>query len=220
MSFIAKESGGDFKKVPPGAYIGRCYSLIDLGTQITNGQFGEKAAHKIRIGWELFGEDEDGQPLTVTIDGKDMPMTIHKSYTMSLHEKASLRKDLAAWRGKDFTDEEARGFDVSKLLGAYCMVNATTSETNGKTYTNVANLTPLPGALRNAKPAAVHEHVVFDLDAPDMKVFNGFHEKLQEAIKRSPEWQKTQRHELQPSPAAAGFDDMPAFDPMDSDTPF
>jgi hypothetical protein len=191
MGFIAKDSGGgDFKKVPPGVYIGRCYSLIDLGTQRTEGQYGVKMQHKIRLSWELFGEDEQGQPLTVVVDGKEMPMTISKSYTVSLHEKAGLRKDLAAWRGRDFTDEEAKAFDVSKLVNAYCMINATTSETNGKTYTNVASITPLPGALKNAKPAAVHEPLIFNLDEPDMNVFNGFHEKLQEAIKRSPEWAK------------------------------
>lgn len=191
MGFIASDSGGgNFKRVPAGAYIGRCYSLIDLGTQLSSGQYGDKMQHKLRIGWELFGEDENGNPLTIEVDGKEMPMTISKSYTVSLHEKAGLRKDLAAWRGKDFTDEEAKAFDVSKLIGAYCMVNVTTSESNGKTYSNVAGLTPLPGALKNAKPAPVHAPQVFDLDNPDMKVFATFHEKLQEAIKRSPEWQR------------------------------
>ena len=189
MGFTASDSGGgNFKRVPSGVFIGRCFSLIDLGTQHTSGQYGDKFQHKIRIGWELFGEDDQGAPLTIDVDGKEMPLTISKSYTVSLHEKAVLRKDLAAWRGKDFSDEEAKAFDVSKLLGAYCMVNVTTSETNGKTYSNVGGLTPLPGALKNAKPAPVHEHVVFNLDEPDMKVFNGFHEKLQEAIKKSPEW--------------------------------
>ena len=214
MSFLAKDSGGgDFKRVPPGAYIGRCYSLIDLGTQLSVGRFGEKLQHKIRIGWELFGEDDSGNPLTVTMDGKDMPMTISKSYTMSLYEKSSLRKDLAAWRGKDFTDEETKGFDVSKLIGAYCMVNAVSSETNGKVYTNVAGLTPLPGALKNLKPAGVHEPVMFDLDKPDMKVFESLHEKLQEAIKKSPEWaQLHHRHASQAAPAGSGFDDMPDDD--------
>ena len=212
MGFIAKDSGGgDFKRVPPGAYIGRCYSVIDLGTQLTSGQYGEKMQHKIRIAWELFGDDENGNPLTVDIDGVDMPMTISKSYTVSLHEKAALRKDLAAWRGKDFTEEEARGFDVSKLIGAYCMVNATSSETNGKTYTNVAGLTPLPGALKNAKPNPVHANVLFDLDKPDMKLFEQFHEKLQEAIKRSPEWAAL-------SKGASGFDDVPN-DLSDDDSP-
>lgn len=219
MAFIAKDSGGgNFKRVPAGVFIGRCYSLIDLGTQLTSGQYGEKLQHKIRIGWELFGEDDAGEPLTVDVDGKLMPMTISKSYTVSLHEKASLRKDLAAWRGKDFTDEEAKSFDVSKLLGAYCMVNVTTSETNGKTYSNIAGLTPLPGALKNAKPAAVHEPVVFDLDKPDMKVFNAFHEKLQDAIKRSPEWAASQGVSYK-APASSGFDDMES-DNFGSDIPF
>lgn len=227
MGFLASDTGGNgnFKRVPPGAYIGRCYSLIDLGTQLTSGQFGEKLQHKIRIGWELFGEDENGAPLTVDVDGKTMPMTVSKSYTVSLHEKAGLRKDLAAWRGKDFTDEEAKGFDVQKLLGAYCMVNVTSSESNGKTYSNVAGLTPLPGALKNAKPAPVHEHVVFDLDKPDMAVFGGFHAKLQEAIQRSPEWARMNRSAPQygqqygqqyAAPAAVSS----GFEPEVEDIPF
>lgn len=217
MSFVASDSGGgNFKRVPPGAYIGRCYSLVDLGTQLTTGQYGEKLQHKMRIGWELFGEDEEGKPLTIEIDGKEMPLTITKGYTVSLHEKAGLRRDLAAWRGKDFTDEEAKGFDVQKLVGAYCMVNVTTSETNGKTYSNVAGLTPLPGALKNAKPAAVHAPVLFDLDKPNMAVFDTFHEKLQEAIKKSPEWAKSQGKFSgnQATPDASGFENM------DSDIPF
>jgi len=206
MAFIATDAGGgNFKRVPAGVFIGRCYSLIDLGTQLTSGQYGDKQQHKIKIGWELFGDDEQGNPLTIDVDGKEMPMTISKSYTVSLHEKAGLRKDLAAWRGRDFTDEEAKAFDVSKLLGAYCMVNVTTSESNGKTYSNVAGLTPLPGALKNAKPAPVHANQVFDLDNPDMKLFATFHEKLQEAIKRSPEWASKQGKQ-----AGSGFDDMPS----------
>ena len=190
MGFIASDSGngGNFKRVPAGVHIGRCYSLIDLGTQTTNGQYGEKQQHKLRVGWELFGEDEEGQPLVVEVDGKEMPMTISKSYTVSLHEKAGLRKDLAAWRGRDFTEEEAKAFDVSKLIGAYCMVNVTTSENNGKTYSNVGGLTPLPAALKNAKPAPVHETLLFNLDEPDLAVFSTFHEKLQDAIRNSPEW--------------------------------
>ena len=214
MGFVASDSGGgNFKRVPSGVHVGRCYSLIDLGTQLSSGQYGEKLQHKIRVAWELFGEDEEGKPLTVEFDGKEMPMTISKSYTLSLSEKASLRKDLQSWRGREFTDEEAKGFDISKLLGAYCMVNVTTSETNGKTYTNVAGLTPLPGALKNAKPAPVHENLIFDLDKPDMKVFNGFHEKLQEAIKKSPEWAHATGGPRSTAPASGDFE-------TDGDIPF
>ena len=216
MGFIASDSGngGNFKRVPSGVHIGRCYSLVDLGTQTTNGQYGEKQQHKIRVGWELFGEDEEGNPLVVDVDGKQMPMTISKSYTVSLHEKAGLRKDLAAWRGKDFTEEEAKAFDVSKLVGAYCMVNVTTSENNGKTYSNVGGLTPLPAALKNAKPAPVHAPVLFNLDEPDMAVFATFHEKLQEAIKKSPEWAQLHRKS---APTNSNYPDM---ETEESEIPF
>jgi hypothetical protein len=209
MGFIAKDSGGgDYKRVPSGAFIGRCYSLIDLGTQRTEGQFGIKDQHKIQIGWELFGEDDDGQPLTIERDGATMPMTIKKSYTVSLHEKAALRRDLASWRGKDFTDEEAKAFDVTKLIGAYCMVNVTTSENNGKTYSNVGGLTKLPTALKDAKPAPVHKDIIFNLDEPDMELFSTFHEKLQEAIKRAPEW-KHNGKQSQTGGLAEMSDDVP-----------
>lgn len=206
MGFTASDNGsGNYKRVPSGAFIGRCYSLIDLGTQRTEGQFGVKDQHKIQIGWELFGEDDDGNPLTVEHEGRTMPMTIKKSYTVSLHEKSTLRKDLASWRGRDFTEEEAKAFDVAKLLGAYCMVSVTTSENNGKTYSNVAGLTRLPSALKDSKPAPVHADLIFDLDHPDMELFSTFHEKLQEAIKKSPEW-KARHGESSSSPG--GFDDF------------
>ena len=126
-------------------------------------------------------------------------------------KKAGLRRDLSAWRGKDFSEEEAKSFDVSKLAGAYCMINVVTSETNGKTYSNVAGLTPLPGALKNAKPAPVHAPLMFDLDKPDMKVFDGFHEKLQEAIKKSPEWAKYSGNAASPAhmPSEEQYADEP-----------
>ena len=206
MGFIASDNGGgDFKKVPQGLHMARCYSLIDLGTQLVRSQHGDKELHKIRIAWELFGEDEEGNPLIVERDGKTMPMTISKSYTLSLNEKANLRKDLESWRGRQFTDEEAKGFDISKLLNAYCMINVTHSETNGKTYANVASITPIPPALKNAKPAPIHDLVTFDLDNPDWGVFNTFHEKLQDAIKSSPEYSIAAGHSNAPG---SGFDDM------------
>lgn len=215
MGFIASDSGGgEFKRVPAGVFVARCYSLIDLGTQLTTGQFGTKEQRKLRIGWELFGEDEEGKPMTVDVDGKSMPMTINKSYTVSLHEKSSMRRDLASWRGRDFSEEEAKAFDVSKLVNAFCMINVTHGETNGKTYANISGITPLPGALRNSKPSPVHAQVLFDLDKPDMKIFSGFHEKLQDAIKRSPEWAVANRGNTHAAPAGSGFNDM------DDDIPF
>lgn len=215
MAFIASDTGGgNFKTVPAGVFIGRCWELIDLGTQTNEtGQFAGNAAHKIKIGFELFGEDEEGNPLTVEVDGKEMPMTITKDYTVSLHEKSNLRKELAAWRGKDFTEEEAKGFDVSRLIGAYAMVNVThKTNTSGKTRANISGLSPLPSALRNAKPAPVHANRIFDLDNPDMEMFAGFYDYLQETIKKSPEWKYAQEKSI---PVDTG--DGMRNDPFDDD---
>lgn len=209
MGFVASDNGGkDFKKVPQGLHMARCYSLIDLGTQLVKGKYGEKLQHKIRIGWELFGEDENGDPLVVERDGKTLPMTISKSYTLALNEKANLRRDLESWRGKKFNDDEAKGFDISKLLNAYCMINVTHSETNGNMYANVNGITPIPPALKNAKPQPIHELVVFDLDSPDWRLFDTFHEKLQDAIKSSPEYAIAAGHQSGTHAHGSGFDDM------------
>lgn len=199
MSLIAKNNdGANFKRVPAGNHIARCYSVVDLGTQKTIGQYGEKNQHRIRIAWEVFGEDENGEPLTIDVDGKPMPLTINKSYTSSLHEKSSLRKELASWRGRDFTDEELNGFDVSNIIDVYCMLNVTISENNGKTYSNIATVTPLHKSME--KPAPMHENQIFDFDKPDMDVFSKLHEKLQEYIKQSPEWSRLKgvaQHEVE-----------------------
>lgn len=213
MGLIASDSGSTsiFKNVPQGAFIGRCYSIIDLGTQLSKNSHGTKLLHKIRIGWELFGEDEQGVPLTVEVGSKDMPMTISKNYTASLYETANLRIDLAAWRGRDFTEDEAKAFDISNLLGKYCMVNITQSTTNKKTYSNVSGLTPIPGALKNAIPIGVHDLVKFDLDAPDMDVFNKFHDYLKDTIQKSPEWaqhvKKNNPQQQNNEPSHDEFDD-------------
>lgn len=215
MTFIAKDSGGgDFRRVPPGVYVGRCYALIDIGTQEVDFQGEKKLQRKLLLRWELFGEDDAGVPLTVEVDGKDMPMTVAKRYTLSLSNKARLRGDLAAWRGRDFTDEELKSFDVSKLVGAYAMVNITENETNGKTYSNVASLTPLPKALNASKPAGVHAPLLFDVDKPDMAIYESFHDKLRATIESSLEWQSRGKK------AAAPLPKEPALADMEDDVPF
>lgn len=209
MGLKASDSGGgNFKPVPPGSYIARCVQVIDLGTQTSSGKFGQKSAHKLRITWEVFGDEDD--PLVVERDGKKLPMTVSKEYTVSLHEKAGLRRDLAAWRGRDFSEEERQGFSVDKLLGVYCMLNVTNDEANnGKTYANVAGIAPLPKALAANKPAGVHELVRFDLDEPDMEVFESLPEWLQKRIEQAPEYSDSREPVGMVVATAAADDDIP-----------
>lgn len=214
MGFSATAGGGQaFRRVPTGVWVARCVDIIDLGTQEVEWQGQSKLQHKVQIGWEVFGEDEAGVPLTADVDGKEMPLTISKRYTLSLSDRAALRRDLEAWRGKPFDADELRGFDVSRLLGAYCLLNiAEEASDNGKTYSNIKSITPVPKGM--PRPAGVHALRKFDVDSPDMAMFESFHGRLQEVILAAREWPK-----VAPKAAAAPAREVAMAD-MEDDIPF
>lgn len=157
MGTTAKNTDKDFPKTPAGTHVARCYQVIDLGHQkiVWNNQ--EKWQPKILLSWELLGDEkmQDGRPFSVS-----------SRYTLSLSEKSALRPMLEAWRGKPFSKEEAEGFDVAKVLGAYCMLNVVHNHVGDKTYTNVAAVMALPKTM--PKPAAVNPNLYFNLDDGDI----------------------------------------------------
>jgi len=205
----ASSSGKEFKPVPSGAHIGRCFKIIDLGTQTQEWQGKARKARKVLISWELFGEDEEGVPLILD-DGR--PLSVSKRYTLSLSEKSSLRADLEAWRGRQFTEDELSGFDLKKLLGIYGMLTITHSTKDGKTYSNVAGISPIPKAMRDHRPAPVNENQYFDTSEPDMTLFETFSDKLKETIKSCAEWQSASE--------TAKKNRGSQMEEMDSDTPW
>lgn len=216
MALIASGSNKEFKPVPEGNHTARCYRVIDLGTQDVEYMGEPKLMHKVLIGWELSGEAEDGTPLKT--DGGD-PLTITKQYTLSLGKKANLRADLESWRGKAFTDDELKGFDITALLGVHCMVTVKHDKKGDKTYTNVASVSKWPAALKNHKPAAVFDNQVFDVNEPDMQLFESFPDWLKEKIQGCMEWGNPKALEPQKvtttrAGGGSGFDDM------DDDIPF
>jgi hypothetical protein len=184
MSLKVKEGAkGDYEITPAGNYVARCFKLIDMGTQTVEFAGETKFQQKILISWELL------DPITNMKDGR--PFAVSKRYTASLHEKSALRKDLQSWRGKRFTDEELEGFDLTKILGAWCQLQVIHTESNGTTYANVDAI-----MSTREKPTGINELMHFDIDEPDLEVFNSLSEKMQETIKATPEW----RARLNPEP--------------------
>jgi len=198
MGLVAKNKGGDFELVPEGMHIARCYRVIDCGTQYS--EKWSNSSHKILIGWEF--------PEETMSDGR--PFAVNKKYTCSLNKKASLRRDLESWRGKKFTDQEAEGFDVSKLLNAPCYINVVHEKSGENTYANVAAITPLPRGI--TCPPAVNPLVILDLDPAkfDEKVFEGLSDNLKEQIRATPEHKNIQ--------LGGGAEDAPPYD--DDSVPF
>jgi hypothetical protein len=214
MALVAKDSG-DFVAVPTGMHLARCYRIIDQGTQRSEYMGKEKHLPKVMIQFEIHGEDDQGNPL-VTQDGR--PLSIAKSFTVTLAEKSTLRKDLQMWRGREFTPQELRGFELKNVLGAWAMLNVTHTESNGKTYTNIAAINPVPANMKKAGlPEGVNELKLFDIENPDMELFDTFSENLKNKIKSSPEWQALHGGEpVQAEPKKSGG----GFEELDDDIPF
>lgn len=211
MSFYVEDKGGNFERCPSGMHLARCYRIVDLGTQKSEYMGQVKYLHKLMIGWEIHGADDKGNPLKM-MDGR--PFAIFKNYTLSWSEKANLRLDLQSWRGKPFTQEEMRRFDLKNVLGAWCMINVIErAGQDGKMYTNVNGVTPVPAIIKqNGLPAAVNKNELFNLSEPDMAMFNSFSDHLKKKIEASPEWQKrTQSEPASQEPEYLGepADDIP-----------
>lgn len=204
MAIIAADSGGkDFKKVPPGCHFAICNMVADLGIQESTFKGESKSQHKVYLRWEVPDER-----VTYEKDGKEIegPLSIGSIYTLSLSEKANLRKVLENWRGKAFTPEELRGFDITTVAGKCCQIMVQHQESGGKTY---ANITGVMGVSRDqkerAKVAASEVGVtVFSLDEPSN--FQNLPKWLQEKVEGRVMPQAA-RHASSLAPAGADFDD-------------
>lgn len=186
MAIIAPKSGGSNlpkKVVPAGSHVARCYSMIQIGT-VESEYLGEKKTlHKVMIDFELPLETavfREGEP--------EKPFVISKEYTLSFHEKSTLRSHLQSWRGKAFTDEEAAKFDITKLVGATCMLNVVhkASADGTKTYANIASISPIPKGL--TCPEQVNPTRILAYDSWNQDVFMSLPEWLADKISATPEY--------------------------------
>ena len=89
-----------------------------------------------------------------------------------------LWKHLEGWRSKKFTDAEAEDFDVSAILGKACMLSVVETESDGKTYSNIANI----GAVPKGLPPMQAENPLLYYAADDEKQFDKLPEWLQKKI--------------------------------------
>lgn len=168
MPLIAKEEGGvPLPLIPAGLTQGVCYAIYDLGTQ--HDENYDKDVRKVVIIWELpehrIEIEKDGEK-------KNLPRVVSMSYTLSLAEKANLRKMLQIWRGKPFTKEELAGFKLEKLLGINCMIQIIHENKNGKDYANVSAIISLMknyAVLAPENPTictSLDDHLEIPKDAP------------------------------------------------------
>lgn len=179
MPLIAPKTGSSYKPVPEGMHPARCIRVIDMGTS-HNEKWG-KDERKIMVTFEL--------PDTLIEDGelKGQPYSSSLFLTLSMHEKANMRKVLENWRGKKFTDEEAWSFDVLKMLNVPALVNVTHTERDGTVYANIVSVNPPMKGMTVAP--AVNEVYGFCFDDWDDAVWDKLSDKLKERLTQTPEYQ-------------------------------
>ncbi|MBF0102064.1 MAG: hypothetical protein HQK77_14270 [Desulfobacterales bacterium] len=178
MGLTAKDKGGkDFEPVAEGLHHAICYAVIDIGTHF-NAAFG-KWHHQCYIMFEL-------PDIRIEIEGKYLPRAISKKFTVSLHEKAELRKYLTTWRGRAFTEEELQGFDITKLMGVNCFIQIIHAKKNDKTYANIASITPLTKGVQ--KKELENKPIYFSFEDGMTNIPEGVPGWLVDQIKSAKEW--------------------------------
>jgi hypothetical protein len=183
-------SGGSKFKQPTleaGGYQGRLVQVIDLGLQPQSFEGEEKEPkYQLYTAYELADEfcvNEDGEVQ------KDKPRWVSEDFALN-----PLNSDKAkSTKRYDVLDpgREHKG-DWSKLVGKACLiniiVNAGKGKNLGKEFNNISSISILRAKEASAVPELVNDPVIFDLESPDVNVFNSLPAFLQERIKSNLEY--------------------------------
>lgn len=145
MSFIVSR-GKPFEPAPEGTHRAVCCDIVDKGMVPSTWMGKTRIRHMALIKWQIDASMEDGRPFIV-----------RRSYTASLDERSNLRKDLEGWAGKALTDVQAEALDLETLIGKNCLLQIIHRLKDGRTYGNVAAITPV---IRDRQGKPVHPPLV------------------------------------------------------------
>ncbi len=167
MKFPEPPKTKEHELCPPGSYAGRCYQYIDYGTHHYETQWGGKIQRKFQFGFEITGPRMK--------DGK--PFALWQTFTMSMYHKGALLPFLTNWLGG--FNEDSRP-DLTQLVGRVGLVTVIHNTKGEKTYANMGAVVPMPEAMPEPEP--INPQVIFDLDAPDIAVFDSLPDFMKEKI--------------------------------------
>jgi hypothetical protein len=123
-----KANNNDFEPCPEYTGNAVCVDVTPLRKQ--QSQYGERNVFKIVF--EVDANKEDGSRYGVW----------SPNFTPTLNEKASLRRFLRAWFGRDLSTAELEDFDTETLIGKPAQMVVVHEHKDGKVYANIAACTP------------------------------------------------------------------------------
>lgn len=184
MALKAPQGNANSKFAPqdpiaPGVYPGRLVQLIDYGLQPQRPYMGKDKppANEIGLTYELvdeFMKDEDGKDIL------DKPRWISETLPFFglFADKAK-----STQRYKAFDPTEEWEGDFSKAIGMPINIAVVNNAVGDKVYENVASIAAMRPRDAEKCPPLVNEAKMFDLDNPDMNIFNKFPKWIQDKIK-------------------------------------
>jgi hypothetical protein len=141
---IAKKSDGiGFAPAPTGTHPAVLVDVIDLGRLPNSFAKPGQAAtvHKIRLVWQL----------AECLPGSNRRYTVGRLYTLSLHERSTLRKHLDAWIGP-LSPTQLAGFDLEEMIDCACLLSIVHNDRDGATWANVEAVMRLPRGMAVPEP--------------------------------------------------------------------
>lgn len=139
ITVTGAEQDAKYAPAPEGSYAATCVDVIDLGEKVEQFEGNpEKLVRKVALVYRLAETNEAGEPFDVS-----------KEFTLSMHEKAGLRKHLEAWRGKAYSpDAIEQGVPLHKLVGqpAFLGIGHKTSK-KGREYAVIMSVMKVPAGM-------------------------------------------------------------------------
>lgn len=168
--------------IDAGVYPSRIVQMLDLGLQNQRPYQGKDKppANEVMITYELvdsFMIDEKGNEL------EDKPRWISETLPLYDITKADKAKCTQRYNAADPTN--AFGGDFSQIVDVPVNVSLVHNQQGEKLYVNVANIAAMRPKDAAKCPALKNPPKVFDLDEPDMEVFNSLPDWVQDKIKKN-----------------------------------
>lgn len=141
-----KDTTTSFTPAPEGQHLAVAVDVINLGERVEQFQgHPAKVVHKVAIVYQVDEVNPDtGKPFEVAVEK-----------TVSFNPKAGLRKWVEAWRGKAYTDEEAKkqGAPLHKMVGVNALITIEHKTSKlGRVYGMATNISPKPKQIESMDP--------------------------------------------------------------------
>lgn len=198
-----------------GSHFARLVQVIDLGLHANTFDPAKAPSRKVNLTYELvtnFMKDADGN------EDETKPRWVGEDMAL-----CSLQADLAKSTKRIMALDpkgEYKG-DLTKMIDTPCIVTIAHNLSKDKTkvYSNVSNVSPAPKGM--PVPPLKNAPRVFDLDDPDLEVFQQLPSFIQDKIKANLEFRGSKLEALlNGTPTPPPHQETMPQEPNDEEVPF